>query len=203
MSIWDWDDAEDAVSYDVQYRVRGVSTWTTTNVATSNVGLAGLESGLVYQWRVRTVCTGNVTSDYADIEIFTTTGVPSCPVPANLVSSNTTDTTVDLDWDAVGTAISYSVQHRVLGATNWTTTTTATNSLTLAGLEPGLSHQWKVQTQCSQSVVSGYSTPVLFVTTGTPNCETPSNLVASNLTDTAADLDWDVANRGSQLHSTV
>lgn len=189
----DWDDVTGAGTYTVQYRVRGVSTWTTSSVGTSNVSVTGLSAGLNHQWRVRAVCPGPVNSAYTDIMLFKTTGTASCPTPSNMISSNATDNTIDLDWDAVGTAISYSVQHRVLGASNWTTNPSATNSITLTGLEPGLNYQWKVQTECSQIVVSGYSSPLIFATTGTPNCQTPTNLVSSNITDTGADLGWNVA----------
>ncbi|MDH3708994.1 MAG: fibronectin type III domain-containing protein [Cyclobacteriaceae bacterium] len=188
-----WDAVADAISYDVDYRVLGSQTWISNNVATTSLNLLGLLSGLTYQWRVRTICTGAVPSDYTAIQNFTTTGTPACAAPVNLAAGNIMDTSADLSWDVEANALTYSVQHRVLGASTWTTTSTGTNSLTLTGLSSGLTYQFKVRSECSGTVVSVYSDPVTFMTTGAPSCAAPVNLAAGNLMDTSADLSWDAA----------
>ena len=68
-----WSAATGAVSYNLQYRVSGGSTWTTVNQTATSKSLTGLTLGTTYQYQVQTVCSTG-SSTYSTIASFTTTG---------------------------------------------------------------------------------------------------------------------------------
>ncbi|GAB3876954.1 hypothetical protein GCM10028824_35810 [Hymenobacter segetis] len=68
-----WAAATGAVSYNLQYRVSGATTWTTVNQTATSKSLTGLTAGTTYQYQVQTVCSGS-SSAYSGIASFTTTG---------------------------------------------------------------------------------------------------------------------------------
>ncbi|GAB3583215.1 hypothetical protein GCM10027345_28560 [Hymenobacter daeguensis] len=68
-----WAAASGAVSYNLQYRASGASTWTTVNQTATSKSLTGLSAGTTYQYQVQTVCSGS-TGAYSATASFTTTG---------------------------------------------------------------------------------------------------------------------------------
>jgi hypothetical protein len=68
-----WAAASGAVSYNLQYRVSGGSTWTTVNQTATSKSLTGLTLGTTYQYQVQAVCSGS-TGAYSATATFTTTG---------------------------------------------------------------------------------------------------------------------------------
>ncbi len=71
-----WSIVSGAVSYNVQYRVNGTSTWTNTSSTTNSKAISGLSAGTSYQFQVQTVCAAT-TSAYSAIASFTTSP-PAC-----------------------------------------------------------------------------------------------------------------------------
>lgn len=73
-----WTAVSGAVSYDVDYKTNASATW--TNVATgttaTSVNLTGLAASTLYDWRVRTNCTGG-SSAYTQAQ-FTTLAAAGC-----------------------------------------------------------------------------------------------------------------------------
>jgi chitodextrinase len=69
-----WTAVSGAVSYDVQYRVVGTSTWTTVNASSNSVSLSGLTATTQYETQVRMNCSGS-SSAYSSSVNFTTTTV--------------------------------------------------------------------------------------------------------------------------------
>ncbi|MBK8848025.1 MAG: fibronectin type III domain-containing protein [Bacteroidetes bacterium] len=72
-----------------------------------------------------------------------------CGTAAGLASSGVTQTGATLSWGAVSGATSYNVQYRVVGATSWTSITSATTSVAISGLSAGTNYQFQVQAVCS------------------------------------------------------
>jgi hypothetical protein len=67
-----WATATGAVSYNLQYKVSTVSTWTTVSGITStSYGLTGLTASTIYNYQVQSVCSGG-TSTYSTAASFTT-----------------------------------------------------------------------------------------------------------------------------------
>ncbi len=183
-----WSAITGAVSYNVQYRKVGTTTWTTTTSNTNSLSIAGLSAGNLYQFQVQAVCPGNVTGNYSSPGNFSTsTGILNCNAPSTLSASNITATSAKLNWNVSLGAHSYSVQYRVVGTSTWTTATSTVNSLSVTGLTSGATYQFQVQTVCAAGQ-SSFSTLTTF-TTG-PVCPTPTNLTITNITSNTAMLNW-------------
>jgi hypothetical protein len=85
-----WTAVSGAISYDVDYKLTSTGTWTnavTATTATSRA-ISGLTASTVYDWRVRTNCSGS-SSTYSAAQ-FTTAAVPVCNAPSGLGSSSIT-----------------------------------------------------------------------------------------------------------------
>jgi hypothetical protein len=88
-----------------------------------------------------------------------------CDAPINLIESYIGENTATLDWDAVSGAASYNVQYMAKDG-SWITNTTTSNHYTLEGLLSGTNYIWRIQTVCSGSIKSTFSTIMSFTTEG-------------------------------------
>lgn len=84
-----WGAVSGAVSYTVQWRVAGTSTWSSGSTTSVTNTLSGLSAGTAYEWRVSTVCASS-SSEYSSVATFTTTTVSSC---SDIYESNNTSGT--------------------------------------------------------------------------------------------------------------
>ena len=74
-----WTAVSGAVSYDVDYKLNTSGTWTNsiTGTTATSRSITGLTSSSLYDWRVRTNCSGG-SSAYTQAQ-FTTAAVSTCP----------------------------------------------------------------------------------------------------------------------------
>jgi hypothetical protein len=74
-----WSAVSGAVSYDVDYKLASSGTWTNSITGTTSTSrsLTGLTASSLYDWRVRTNCSGG-SSAYTQAQ-FTTGAVTTCP----------------------------------------------------------------------------------------------------------------------------
>lgn len=127
-----------------------------------------------------------------------------CGTPANLTATNLTNTSATLNWGAVATATSYTLQHKPSSSSTWTTVTGLTGtSYNLTGLTAGTSYQFQVRATCPNGT-GAYSSAATFSTTGgttcTDNYETnntsstakaiPVGTTITAKIGTATDIDW-------------
>ena len=77
-------DTTNVLSYDIQYRVSGSSTWTTVSSATNSYNLTGLTASTTYEFQVRGVCS--TASNYSSIATFSTTAVNYCAAAGNSIA---------------------------------------------------------------------------------------------------------------------
>ncbi|MCF6180612.1 immunoglobulin-like domain-containing protein [Lutibacter sp.] len=70
-----WDNTN-VLTYDIQYRESGSSTWTTVSSATNSYNLTGLTASTTYEFQVRGVCS--TASNYSSIATFTTYSIGQC-----------------------------------------------------------------------------------------------------------------------------
>jgi len=82
-----WAAATGAVSYNLQYKISTVSTWTTVSGITStSYNLTGLAANTTYNYQVQSVCSGGATSAYSSVASFTTLtsgGITYCTTKGN------------------------------------------------------------------------------------------------------------------------
>jgi Secretion system C-terminal sorting domain/Fibronectin type III domain/Bacterial pre-peptidase C-terminal domain len=155
-----WSAVANAISYAVEYRENGGINWTTATSATAgtSVQINGLNPSTIYEWRVNTTCAAGVSSNYSTAQ-FTTLAAPLCNAPAGLASSGITSTNATIFWSAVSGALSYSVDYKLTSTSSWTNAALATTATTvsLTGLVPSSTYDWRVRTNCSGSLSSVYA----------------------------------------------
>ncbi|OWY18205.1 T9SS C-terminal target domain-containing protein [Sphingobacteriales bacterium UPWRP_1] len=161
-----WDVEDDAVSYRVEHRPYGSSSWGSgTFVSSLFYNIPGLAPASLYEVRVRSTCAGSVNSDFGYTVLFQTT--PPCIMPAQLNVISETDTSAILTWDAQSQAESYNVRYRPLGSSIWTEVASNGNSVWVGGLSACTNYEFQVQSFCgslSPTCVaqSDYSEPYSF-----------------------------------------
>lgn len=166
-----WAAVTGAQSYSVDYKTSAASTWTNAGsaITTTSVGLSGLSSSTVYDWRVRTNCSAS-SSSYATAQF--TTAAAACNTPSGLSSSAITSSSATVSWTAVSGAISYAVDYKTSASSTWTNAASATTatSIGLSGLAASTVYDWRVRTNCSGSS-SSYAT-AQFTTSAGSTCAT-------------------------------
>lgn len=110
-AVISWAAVSGAVSYDVQYRIAG-GAWSQGNVTGTSANFTGLVAGTLYEWAVRTNCTGG-SSVFSATSSFTTSAAAACTndayetnetlAAAKTLSVNTTYSAMkicpsDVDW---------------------------------------------------------------------------------------------------------
>ncbi len=185
-ALLSWTAVSGAISYNIQYRVVGTSTWTTTTSGTNSITVSSLTAATNYEFQVQTVCTSG-SSAYTASTTFTTLALP-CTVPTSLTTTGITSTSATLSWIAVTGAVSYNIQYRIVGTLTWITTTSGTNSVTISGLTPGSNYEFQVQVVCSTGT-SSFSGSGTF-TTDSITCALPTGFTATSITTSSALLSW-------------
>ncbi len=187
-----WSSVWGAYNYTVQIRLLNGQWYDLPNSPTSNNWIAAnnLTPGTTYQWRVRTTCNNWQYSYWTDPITFTTLG-SYCQAPYSLNTSNITHNAATLNWSAVSGAHYYTLQYRLAGGSwydvfggPWYGTWH-----TLSGLQPGTAYEWRVRSTCANYVLSPWSYPASFITSGY-TCYTPTWPSTSEITQTSARLSW-------------
>jgi hypothetical protein len=82
-----WSPAYNAESFLLEYKLANESTWTQKAVTNTSKTVTGLQSGSVYEWRLKTNCStdGSVASGYTQSKKFTTLPLKQSSEAASLV----------------------------------------------------------------------------------------------------------------------
>ncbi len=199
-----WGAVSGAVSYNVQYRAVGAGSWTSSTSATNSLAISGLAEVTNYEYQVQCVCA-SLTSAFSASATFTTlSSVATCGAVTGLTSSSITSSSATLSWTAVSGAGSYNVQYRVVGAGSWSATSSATNSVAVAGLAASTSYEFQVQSVCTGasstfSASSNFTTSAIVTTCSdayeSNNTSGTAKTISTNtniigLIGTSTDVDW-------------
>ena len=166
-----------APAYDVRY-IRSGGVYNTTRVTGTTTTLRALAEDTTYQVSVRAV-NGSLLSDYSSAVSGTTT---FNPVPTVRVTSTTYDT-INIAWNAVPNASSYTVRHRVFPDTEYVTTQTTSTTATVSGLNSGTIVEFQVRAS------GDYSSVVSGSTLGS-RLPAPTGLRVSSTTSNSVTLTW-------------
>jgi Secretion system C-terminal sorting domain/Fibronectin type III domain len=159
-----WIEASGAKSYDVDYKEAGSSTWISVkkgivaNFAqnNANVTINRLISGKTYNWRVKTICSANL-SNYSEPASFTTPPIIICdPKIIDLKTTNVTKNSAVLNWNyGDASSVGYIVEYKQFDGnfdTNWKTVDAIIkNSTTITNLNSNVYYIWRVKANCAGS----------------------------------------------------
>jgi hypothetical protein len=149
-----WTSVGSANSYDVQLREQGTGSWATNNTNDTSYSFSGLDDGAIYEYRVRSKCTG---SNSANSAIHTATTVQICNAPTGVLSSSVSTSGFTVSWSAATYAQSYKVDIRGKGLTPWASYTATATSYTFSGLKDTTVYEYRIATNCT-GVSSTYTT---------------------------------------------
>jgi Secretion system C-terminal sorting domain len=191
VAVLRWDSTS-AASYDVQWMAPRDSVWRTVRVTTNRLELGSLTACTMYQFRVRANCSATSYA-YSAIARFATTGCVSttCALPTN-VRVSAMDTLAVVSWNSNGAAY-FRIQYKIATDSLWTTVTVNSTAglTTLTNLIRCKAYQVKVQSVCTNGVVSVYTEPVRFETRGcTPTCLMPTNVTVQSSDSVNALVTW-------------
>ncbi len=83
-AVLGWAAVSGALSYNIQYKLSGSSSWTSTTSSSTSKTLTGLAAASAYQWQIQTVCSGGVSS-WTSSATFTTSNSTTLPTPDHIV----------------------------------------------------------------------------------------------------------------------
>lgn len=179
-----WNAYYGGTASEVQWRPAGAATWTiVSNITTGYLTLNGLSSDTYFEWKVRTVCSPNATSDFVDGPLFQT----QCPVPTNLQVTLSNPDAVELKWSSLLTGVRFDLQWRQAGASTWTLVENLSSpEYILAGLTNETTYEWQVRTVCTATSRSDFSE----IQTIRTRCPIPTGLTTSLVSHNSATLQW-------------
>ncbi len=192
-----WDAATDSIGV-VGYRVFQDGTLQEV-VTETQFQAAELTSGTAYNFTVLAFDAAENESALStslsvttEEEIVEDTAAPT--VPSNLVALNPTQTSIDLDWDAAADDNGISTYRIFQDGTP--IRTVQETQYQVAGLSPGTDYNFAVSAIDTAENESSASAAVTVATEQAPDTvppTSPSNMVASNTSQTATELRWNAA----------
>ncbi|KAB7730998.1 hypothetical protein F5984_09210 [Rudanella paleaurantiibacter] len=179
-----WNLLTQGLSYEVQWRPVGGSTWTTVPAGTATtLSLTGLAAGTAYEWQMRPVGTASWNGPVS----FTTVG---CNPPVTYSAGSITPNSAVVNWQAGSVNPSgtlFDVRFRAVAEATWSTVSgVMTTSQSLTGLNPSTAYVWEVRSVCTPGESSTYTPGPTFTTLA---CPLPTALNANAGLTTAA-LSW-------------
>lgn len=155
----------------LEYKATGASTWTSVDLpnTTTSYDITGLTGGTTYEWRIRTICYFTGLAGYYSSSSFTT--LLDCTAPTGLSGLRVSCCgDVELSWNAVTGATTYTLEVKRTNVTTWTV---IDNAYPWTSIEMGLatgSYNWRVKANCAGGS-SGYSESTVSSIVNTHCCK--------------------------------
>ncbi|WP_395052612.1 fibronectin type III domain-containing protein [Flavobacterium sp.] len=185
-----WNNPSSSTSWEVAVVSSGSAIPTNGTATSTNVNfpVQNLISGTSFQAYVRTVCSDGSYSLWSAPFSFTTPA--SCSAPTSIVASNITSTSANFSWtnNTNVSGYQYAVQLASLTTIPTSGTTVSTNAAIITGLNSNTNYKMYVRSICTNQTFSGWSIPITFTTT--VSCGIPTQIVSSNISNTAATFSW-------------
>lgn len=194
---FDWDENTGA-KYRLRYRKESSPSWTQlTDIAVDSLAITGLETGVMYVWQVRTLCSqdGVVISDWSDLDSVITQYNVDCDsyLPLNLTVENEGFNYIDLTWDDANPFGIYNIGYRDSSVENsWSYLTGETGDAeTISSLAQNKTYYFTIQLDCSSEYVDLVSSWSDSITGSTYNCVAPtSGFSVTDVTTSLATVSW-------------
>jgi hypothetical protein len=153
-AVFSWEAAATATFYQVKYRLKGTTAWSTAGSGSSPRSVS-LTAKKYYQYKVRTQC-GNEWSDFSPTTLFYTS---ACDAPTGVSVTFSDTNRMRVRWDNNPDEIKGKIRYRALGITDWVTQNSAdgNNFLWVNNLPTNSLIQYKVRSNCDGNDWSEYS----------------------------------------------
>jgi hypothetical protein len=158
-----WGAVSGAVSYNVEYKLASLSTWSQTNVSGTSITLTSLIANSIYNVRVQTVCNSNSSAFSTTLNFTTLNSSSACNVPGGLSASNISTTQAQISWSAVTGAVSYTLEYKLASVSTWIPVSVTGTSHNLSSLIPNSNYNYRVKTICASNS-SAFSASFNFTT---------------------------------------
>jgi Secretion system C-terminal sorting domain len=122
------------------------------------------------------------------------TGVLVCTLPVGYSTTvnNITTSGAKLNLNNVSGFVAYEWRYREIYTSAWSTQSTTTNTITLAGLPSPVTFEWQFRVKCSDGTWTAWTNGAGFRTNENPLCVAPKNLAVSNITQNTVTFNWNV-----------
>jgi len=187
-----WTGSSGTTNYTIRYKPTSSATWLSITSTSTSSSISGLNALTQYEFQVQSNCSSSSNSVFSASSNFTTLATP-CNVPTNLSSSSITHNSASLSWTSVTGVSGYTLRYKPTSSTTWLTLTSSTNTSNITNLSSSTSYEFQVQSNCSSSSNSVFSTSSNF-TTLAPPCNAPTNLNSSSITHNSATVSWNAVN---------
>lgn len=169
-----WGATNSMLSFDVRYREVGAPVWIEENDITD---LSFLMPNLAwcseYEVQLLSHCEEE-DSSWSESYIFETEGCCVAPEVEGIVLAGQTENSLEIDWEAVLAAVTFTAEISPAGANDWTATTEiSTTTATFEGLDLCAEYDIRVKSVC-EADESEWSEVLTFITNGCIDC---TNLV--------------------------
>lgn len=170
-----WSPVASAQNYHLEYRIQNSALQFNRIVAFgASKRIEGLLANTTYEIRVRSICSGDLVSEYRATEA--TTPGTACPSPEGLTITDVEPSSAKLVWLPVDGASQYRVEYRRAGANlSFETKFVSQPETELFNLIGNSTYEVRVVSLCSFGE-SDNTDLKLFSTPDDVNCETPTNL---------------------------
>ena len=188
-----WSSVYGASSYTVQIRDPYGAWYDVPGSPTTGtwITVGNLTPCKTYEWRVRSNCQYNQSSNWCTTTAFTTHCGHGCNPPEWVYTNAISSSTATLHWAAAQGADYYVVELRTSGG-NWYEVggPWTNNWAEITGLQPGTNYEWRVKTHCLDGYSSSYSSVTYFNTSSGLSCGMPFFRWTLPITDSTAKFNW-------------
>lgn len=159
----------DPLSFDLRYRVVGDPDWIEFNGLNEETYFAAdLQYCTEYEFQVRANCEEE-SSEYSDSYTWETDG---CCENPTLSATEITPSGAVIIWNSILAAESFNLRYRLQGAPDWNEINDImVTEYTLDNLIECSGYEAQIQTQCIDAADAGWSSSLLFNTSGCGACQ--------------------------------
>ncbi len=151
---------------DIYYRISGESAWQILPQQESPATLYGLAPCTPYEFKIGISCSSGQTL-FSPVTGMATAGC--CDNP-ELIQLDLSQEPVIISWEPINGISDYLFEYRPQSENNWTSITTSETQLSLAGLSPCLTYEYRITSLCDNAGTSSPGSTQLFTLGGCEGC---------------------------------
>ncbi|NMM47122.1 M4 family metallopeptidase [Marinigracilibium pacificum] len=115
---------------------------------------------------------------------------PTCDAVSGLSSSNVTQNSASISWNAVSGVSSYVLEYKKASDGSYSSQNVSSSSVSLTGLAANTSYNVRVKYTCSNGQQAAYSSITFTTEGGTTTCSAVTGLSVSSVTNNSAQISW-------------